>query len=157
MRAQHIRWGLTFHPPCTPLSSVSVSVLPSVPDFRTCSYLTCFYYFNLLITNDWLSAVTYDDGTVTAGEGEGEAWSRAPQVFFLFSFFLLIAILIIIHTMAYHTTTTTTIISTRQNTICHQCPISFKTTTNGLETLMNRGALCAPKDAFPLIFAFTKL
>ena len=36
--------------------------------------------------------------------------------------------------MAYHTTTTTTIISTRQNTICHQCPISFKTTMNGLET-----------------------
>ena len=25
------------------------------------------------------------------------------------------------------------------------------------QTLMNRGALCAPKDAFPFIFAFTKL
>ena len=24
-------------------------------------------------------------------------------------------------------------------------------------TMMNRGALCAPKDAFPFIFAFTKL
>ena len=30
---------------------------------------------------------------------------------------------------------------------------------NGLtgHLVMNRGALCAPKDAFPLIFAFTKL
>ena len=25
------------------------------------------------------------------------------------------------------------------------------------DVLMNRGALCAPKDAFSLIFAFTKL
>ena len=40
MRAQHIHWGRTFHPPCTPPSSVSVSVFPSVPSFHTCPYLT---------------------------------------------------------------------------------------------------------------------
>ena len=28
---------------------------------------------------------------------------------------------------------------------------------SSLSPLMNRGALCAPKDAFPFIFAFTKL
>ena len=44
--------------------------------------------------------------------------------------------------MAYHTTTTMTIISTRQNAICHQCPISFKTTMNGLETLMSAVFVC---------------
>ena len=35
-------------------------------------------------------------------------------------------------------------------------PITLDGSDNELP-LMNRGALCAPKDAFPLIFAFTKL
>ena len=30
-------------------------------------------------------------------------------------------------------------------------------TRSGFKALMNRGALCAPKDAFSFIFAFTKL
>ena len=35
--------------------------------------------------------------------------------------------------------------------------VAFQIKGKGKVTLMNRGALCAPKDAFPFIFVFTKL